>query len=187
VLDEDYLCDSPILWIRADPEFQWIAMINIVQADHHWRHQLFQDHDCIAQIKAVHALRQYPSKLTGLSLLRCVADRRKFHAVRTEAAAALAACTTTELSWLGGKYLFFYFIKRYCLGVVPADPNSSEDKIMTGFTLWADGIPIVKPTAFQSGTEYFVQKGSSVAVAHMRDPFGVAHIDAIRFLLCLLR
>lgn len=46
---EEPSIDSPILWMRIDPEMEWIRMIELSQPDFMWMEQLDKDKDVISQ------------------------------------------------------------------------------------------------------------------------------------------
>ncbi|OMO83069.1 hypothetical protein COLO4_22716 [Corchorus olitorius] len=52
--------DSPLLWIRADPEMEYLAEIHLNQPVQMWINQLEKDEDVVAQSQAIAALKSLP-------------------------------------------------------------------------------------------------------------------------------
>lgn len=48
--------DSPVLWIRLDPEMTLLRSVVIEQPDYQWQYQLRHERDVTAQIEAISAL-----------------------------------------------------------------------------------------------------------------------------------
>lgn len=48
--------DSPVLWIRLDPEMTLIRAVDTRQPDFQWQYQLRHERDVTAQIEAIGAL-----------------------------------------------------------------------------------------------------------------------------------
>eukprot|EP00731_Ephydatia_muelleri_P018686 Em0011g726a len=53
--------EVPILWVRVDPDFQWIRRVNMEQADTIWQCVLKYERDATAQIESILALESFPS------------------------------------------------------------------------------------------------------------------------------
>lgn len=69
--------DSPLLWLRLDPEMTLIRSIHTEQADFAWHLALAYDRDCLGQLEAVHALADFPSSPeTRLALSNIIADEQ---------------------------------------------------------------------------------------------------------------
>jgi len=41
--------DSPVLWVRIDPEVTWLRQVTFEQPDYMWQYQLKHERDVIAQ------------------------------------------------------------------------------------------------------------------------------------------
>lgn len=41
--------DSPVLWVRIDPEVTWLRQVTFEQPDYMWQYQLRHERDVIAQ------------------------------------------------------------------------------------------------------------------------------------------
>lgn len=51
-----FSADSPVLWIRLDPEMTLIRAVDTRQPDFQWQYQLRHERDVTAQIEAIGAL-----------------------------------------------------------------------------------------------------------------------------------
>ena len=59
VLCFDFSADSPVLWIRLDPEMTLIRAVDTRQPDFQWQFQLRHERDVTAQLEAIWALEVY--------------------------------------------------------------------------------------------------------------------------------
>ncbi|VDM32290.1 unnamed protein product [Hydatigera taeniaeformis] len=93
--------DSPLLWLRLDPDLTVIRSIHTEQADFAWHLMLAYDRDCLGQLEAVHALIDCASQETRHVLSNIVADEQIYYRVRTDACFALCR-VANELTSVGG-------------------------------------------------------------------------------------
>ena len=56
-----FFSDSPVLWIRVDPDMQLVRSLDILQPDFQWQYQLRHERDITAQVEAVRSLERYPT------------------------------------------------------------------------------------------------------------------------------
>ena len=45
--------DSPVLWIRIDPDMTWLRQVTLHQPDYMWQYQLRYERDITSQIEVV--------------------------------------------------------------------------------------------------------------------------------------
>ncbi|XP_023767064.1 transcription initiation factor TFIID subunit 2 isoform X2 [Lactuca sativa] len=158
--------DSPLQWLRADPEMEYLAEIHFNQPVQMWINQLEKDKDVVAQAQSITALELFPRLLSivnALSNLLC--DSQAFWRVRIEAAFALASTASEETDWAGLLHLIkFYKSRRY------------DEKI---------GLP--KPNDFHDFAEYFVLEAIPHAVALVRAADKKSPREAVDFILQLLK
>ena len=83
------ISDSPVLWIRLDPEMILIRDLNIEQPDFQWQFQLRHERDVTAQFEAIKALEKYPTNATRAALTDTIESEQCFYKVRCEAADCL--------------------------------------------------------------------------------------------------
>ncbi|XP_021731512.1 transcription initiation factor TFIID subunit 2-like isoform X1 [Chenopodium quinoa] len=159
--------DSPLLWVRADPEMEYLAEIHFNQPLQLWINQLEKDRDVVAQAQAIATLEELsniPFPVVN-ALNNFIADSKVFWRVRIEAAFALAKVASEETGWSGMLNLVkFYKAKRF-------DPSI--------------GLP--KPNDFHDFSEYFVLEAIPHAVATVRTADKKSPREAVEFVLQVLK
>ena len=98
-----YSNDTPLLWIRIDPELDFLRIVIFRQPDYMWQHQLDLDRDVLAQYEAVRGLRAFPSQTVTTALVQVVESERCFYRIRIEAAHSLAKVCVSR------RRLFYFF------------------------------------------------------------------------------
>ncbi|KAG5536294.1 hypothetical protein RHGRI_023916 [Rhododendron griersonianum] len=159
--------DSPLLWLRADPEMEYLAEINFNQPIQMWINQLEKDKDVVAQAQAISMLEAMPQLSFSVvnALNNFLTDAQVFWRVRIEAAFALAHTATEETDWAGLLHLVkFYKSRRF-------DANI--------------GLP--KPNDFHDFPEYFVLEAIPNAIAMIRSADQKSPREAVEFVLQLLK
>ncbi|XP_074278143.1 transcription initiation factor TFIID subunit 2 isoform X1 [Silene latifolia] len=159
--------ESPLLWVRADPEMEYLAEIHLSQPLHMWINQLEKDRDVVAQAEAIITLEEFPNIPFPIinSLSNFVADSKAFWRVRIEAAFALAKIASEDSDWAGMLNLIKYYkSKRF-------DPSI--------------GLP--KPNNFHDLAEYFVLEAIPHAVATVRTVDNKSPKEAVEFVLQVLK
>ncbi|KAL1089787.1 hypothetical protein V6Z11_D07G044800 [Gossypium hirsutum] len=159
--------DSPLLWIRADPEMEYLAEIHFNQPVQMWINQLEKDEDVVAQAQAITALESLPE--LSFSVLKALnnflTDSKAFWRVRIEAALALASTSSEETDMAGLQHLVkFYKSRRFDTDI---------------------GLP--KPNDFSDFPEYFVLEAIPHAVATIRAADRKSPREAVEFILQLLK
>ena len=163
--------NSPILWIRVDPENEWLMNLYLEQPDFMWIEQLENDRDVAAQYEAILALENYSSSATCFGLERILKDPKTFYRVRAEAAYSLAAChsfESSELLFLGANKLVKTYSKRYC------HPGNKIENIP-------------KPNNFDQMASYFVQKSIIQGLSFVDQEEGHSPEFVTRFILTILK
>ncbi|PKA47148.1 hypothetical protein AXF42_Ash017093 [Apostasia shenzhenica] len=159
--------DSPLLWIRVDPEMEYLAEMHFHQPVQMWINQLEKDKDVVAQAQAIEALRNLLhlpfAAVNALNNFLC--DSKAFWRVRIEAAYALAHTASEESDWAGLLHLIkFYKSRRF-------DADT--------------GLP--RPNDFHDVPEYFVLEAIPHAVAVVRAADKKSPREAVEFILMLLK
>ncbi|KAI9088415.1 hypothetical protein K1719_029864 [Acacia pycnantha] len=159
--------ESPLLWIRADPEMEYLAEIHFTQPVQMWINQLEKDKDVIAQAQAIATLEALPQISFAVvnALNNFLTDSKAFWRVRIEAAFALASTASEETDWAGLLHLVKFFKSRRF------DPDI--------------GLP--KPNDFNDFAEYFVLEAIPHAVAMVRAADRKSPREAVDFVLQLLK
>ncbi|KAM6593682.1 hypothetical protein CsatA_001385 [Cannabis sativa] len=185
-LDMRSSMDSPLLWMRADPEMEYLAEIHFNQPIQMWINQLEKDRDVIAQAQAIAMLETSPQLSFNIvtALNNFLTDSKvlplaEFHffffyffiflkafwRVRIEAAFALANTASEETDWAGLLHLVkFYKGRRFDADI---------------------GLP--KPNDFHDFAEYFVLEAIPHAVAMVRTADRKSPREAVEFVLQLLK
>ncbi|CAH8475077.1 unnamed protein product [Heterobilharzia americana] len=91
--------ESPLLWFRIDPDLAIIHNIHVDQPDFMWHLMLAHDRDCLGQLEAVNALKDFASPETRHVLTNIILNERIFYHIRMEACFTLCH-VVNELSAL---------------------------------------------------------------------------------------
>lgn len=51
--------ECPLLWVRMDPELDWIRKVTIEQPENNWHYQLIKEKDIVGQYEAIQALKNF--------------------------------------------------------------------------------------------------------------------------------
>ncbi|EPS60939.1 hypothetical protein M569_13860, partial [Genlisea aurea] len=159
--------DTPLLWLRADPEMEYLAELQFSQPVQMWVYQLEKDKDVVAQAQAIGVLQELPQILYPVvnALSNFLNDSKAFWRVRIQAAYALATTACEETDWAGLLHLInFYKSRRF-------DPKI--------------GLP--RPNDFSDFQEYFVLQAIPHAIALVRSSDKKSPREAIEFILQLLK
>ncbi|KAL8517741.1 hypothetical protein ACS0TY_015824 [Phlomoides rotata] len=159
--------ESPILWLRADPEMEYLAEVNFNQPVQMWINQLEKDKDVVAQAQAIEVLEALPQLSFSVvnALNNFLSDSKAFWRVRIQAAYALATTACEENDWAGLIHLInFYKSRRFDTEISLPRPNDFHD--------------------FQ---EYFVLEAIPHAIAMVRASDKKSPREAVEFILELLK
>ena len=121
--------DSPVTWVRCDPGREWLARLDVHQAEAQWIAQLSKDKDVRAQGEAVAALARFAAQRGSYSAVNAMqarlVDRQTFARVRSECARALGASASASTSFTGLDQLLRWYKEAYfdkTLGRPAANP-----------------------------------------------------------------
>ncbi|XP_051187507.1 transcription initiation factor TFIID subunit 2 [Lolium perenne] len=159
--------DAPLLWIRVDPEMEYLAEIHFHQPIQMWINQLEKDKDVISQSQAIAVLEKLPQLSFAVinALNNFLNDTKAFWRVRVEAAYALAVTASEDTDLAGLLHLVkFYKSRRFDADI---------------------GLP--RPNDFHDIPEYFVLEAIPHAVALVRSSDKSSPRQAIEFILQLLK
>lgn len=167
--------DSPVLWIRIDPDMQILRQIVFEQPDYQWQYQLKYERDVTAQLDALQVLTSYPTVATRKTLTDIIEDERCFYRVRCSAALNLTkvanemAITTTSGGWQAPTSMINIYKRLFgsqsCPHIIKLNNFS--------------------PTNLQS---YFLQKTIPKALAGLRvPPHRICPPEVLKFLLDLFK
>ena len=105
--------DSPVLWIRLDPEFSVVRETVVEQPDYQWQFQLRHERDVASQTEAVDALVRFPSPASRSALTDVLENEQCFYRVRIRAAHALAKVRVRE----GAEWRAPWWVRLFGFGV----------------------------------------------------------------------
>ena len=105
--DEKEVC--PIMFLRVDPDAQWIAKVSFRQPFEMWINLLDTVRDVAAEREAVRALREFHTVASIERLAEILNDPDCFFRIRMEAAASLATLAGPDTDWRAGLVLAGYY------------------------------------------------------------------------------
>lgn len=166
--------DSPVLWIRIDPDMQLLRHVVFEQPDHQWQYQLKYERDVTAQMDALKILEKYPTPATRRTLSDIIEDERCFYRVRCAATIHLRnvanqMAQATATGWQASTNMIGMYRRLFgsasCPTIVRLNNFSATD--------------------FQS---YFLQKSLPIAIAGLRSAqHKVCPPDVVKFLIDLIK
>lgn len=137
--------DSPVLWIRLDPEMIIARCVVIEQPDFQWQFQLRHERDVTAQLDAIAALEKYATPATRMALTDTIESPHCFYSVRCKAAHCLKKIANAMVTtWQGPPAMLAIFRKFFGSFSAPH---------------------IIKQNNFSNFQLYFLQKTIPVAMA----------------------
>ncbi|XP_074343481.1 transcription initiation factor TFIID subunit 2 [Apium graveolens] len=159
--------ESPLLWIRADPEMEYVAEIHFNQPVQMWINQLEKDKDVVAQAQAIATLKMLPQLSFAVvnALNSILTDSKAFWRIRVEVAFALANTASEETDWAGLQHLLKFYKSRR----------------------WDANIGLPKANDFHDFPEYFVLKAIPHAIAMVRSSDNKSPREAVEFILQVLK
>ncbi|XP_062509199.1 transcription initiation factor TFIID subunit 2-like isoform X2 [Corticium candelabrum] len=156
--------DSPVLWVRFDPDLHWLREFHIQQPDYMWQLQLKYERDINAQLDA---LENYPSTSARTCLADIISDSHCFFRVRTQAIHCMAKCITACSSTWGVPFILIS-IHRNLFGSYSCPT-------------------IVKLNDFSDFAMYLIQKEFPIAIAKIRSQHKQSPRDVLVFLQDLIK
>jgi len=166
-MDLSQMDDSPVLWIRLDPDFTLIRSVEIVQPDFQWQYQLRHERDVTAQTEAVYALESFPSSTTRSALTDSIKNEHCFYKVRCRATKCLTKIANDLVQTWDGPPAMMMIFKNL-------------------FGSFAVG-HIIKQNDFSNLQNYFLQSAIPVAMAGLRNSHGICPSEVLEFLLNLFK
>ena len=167
--------DSPVLWIRIDPDMQILRQILFEQPDYNWQYQLKYERDITAQLDSLDVLIDFPTAATRKTLMEVIEDERCFYRVRCTASLNLTkiandmAITTTSGGWQAPTSMINIYKKLFGSHTCPHIIRLND----------------FSPTNLQS---YFLQKTIPKALAGLRvPPHRICPPEVLKFLLDLFK
>lgn len=159
--------DSPVLWIRIDPEMQLLRQVVIEQPDYQWQYQLRYERDVTAQKEAIEALEKFPTPASRSALTNTIENEHCFYKIRCQAAYCLQKVANAMVStWAGPPAMMTIFRKMF----------GSHSCLQ-----------IIRLNNFNNFQHYFLQKNIPIAMAGLRTVHGICPPEVLKFLLELFK
>lgn len=166
-MDLSPMDESPVLWIRLDPEMTLLRVVNVEQPDFQWQFQLRHERDVTAQLEAIRALEKYPTPATRMALTDTIENENIFYKVRCQAALCLTQVANAMVTnWQGPPAMMAIFRKFFGSFSAPH---------------------IIKQNNFSNFQHYFLQKTIPVAMAGLRTVHQICPEEVVKFLLGLFK
>ncbi|VDN90247.1 unnamed protein product [Brugia pahangi] len=122
--------DSPVLWIRIDPDLLLLRKVSIQQPVYQWEYMLKYERDVLAQLQALDVLQRFPSPHARAILIETIETEVFFYRqvlVRCRAAYILAEVVNKlPETWLGPPALMILFKKFFGCKSAPHIPKPNN-------------------------------------------------------------
>ncbi|XP_061737606.1 transcription initiation factor TFIID subunit 2 isoform X2 [Nerophis ophidion] len=182
--------DSPLLWIRIDPDMSILRKVELEQADFMWQYQLRYERDVVAQEEAIFALESFPTPASRLALTDILEQEQCFYKVRIQACFCLAKWSVDfasagidSISRVAKKH-----IEKIANAMVSTWQGPPAMKSLFTRMFCCKSCPnIVKTNNFINFQSYFLQKTMPVAMALLRDVQNLCPRDVLNFILDLIK
>ncbi|KAF0749584.1 Uncharacterized protein FWK35_00021467, partial [Aphis craccivora] len=159
--------DSPVLWIRLDPEMTILRSCIIEQPEYQWNYQLRHEKDITAQMEAVVALDKFPTIATRNALCDIIENEQVYIHVRCKAAHCLTKIANAMVTnWTGPPAMLGTFKKMFGSFSCPH---------------------IIKQNNFSNLQHYYLQKTIPIAMAGLRNSHGICPPEILKFILDLIK
>ena len=211
-----HFSDSPVLWIRLDPEITLLRSTNIEQPDYQWQYQLRHERDVIAQIEAIASLERYPTPATRLALTDTIENEGTYYKVnidpppefriffcpvlivcfsvkvRCKAAHCLTKVANAMIAnWAGPPAMLTIFRKLFGSFSCPHIMKQNNFQNFQHYYLQK----VIPPSFFYDfdtknfsiHDENYIFQTIPIAMAGIRNVHGICPPDVIRFLLDLFK
>nr|XP_050858954.1 transcription initiation factor TFIID subunit 2 isoform X2 [Vespula vulgaris] len=166
-MDLSAMDDSPVLWIRLDPDMTLMRAVHIEQPDYQWQYQLRHERDVTAQLEAIEALQNHSTPATRLALTDTIENEHCYYKVRLRAAHCLTKVANAMVAtWAGPPAMLAIFRKLF---------GSASCR------------RIIKQNNFSNFQHYFLQKTIPVAMAGLRNAHGICPPEVLAFLMDLFK
>lgn len=159
--------DSPVLWIRIDPEMLLLRQVVIEQPDYQWQYQLRYERDVTAQKEAIDALEKFPTPASRSALTHTIENEHCFYKIRCIASYCLQKVANSMVAtWAGPPAMMTIFRKLF-----------GSHSCMQ----------IIRLNNFKSLQHYFLQKTIPVAMSGLRTVQCICPPEVLKFLLDLFK
>uniref|UniRef100_A0AC35UGS2 Transcription initiation factor TFIID subunit 2 n=1 Tax=Rhabditophanes sp. KR3021 TaxID=114890 RepID=A0AC35UGS2_9BILA len=165
--------ESPVLWIRIDPNLQLVRKIKLNQPHYNWQYMLKYERDVLAQCTAIEALDSFLSPETQSLLLEVVQTPNFFFRVRIQAVEMLVKATN-----------YLNSIERIQL----TEPSQILLPLKKFFSC-NSSIDLPKPNNYSLTStqlqQYFLIQQLPIAMSRLRSKQGDVDVDVFNFIMNL--
>ena len=159
--------DSPVLWIRIDPEMQLLREVVLEQPDYQWQYQLRFERDVMAQMDVIHFISRFSTPPTRNALTDTINNEQCYYRVRCAATKCLRdVANKMALTWTGPPAMLSIFRKIFGSHSCPQ---------------------IIKLNNFSKFQNYFLQKEMPLSMAGLRNIHGICPQEVLKFLFDLFK
>ncbi|VDK88724.1 unnamed protein product [Litomosoides sigmodontis] len=163
--------DSPVLWIRIDPDLLLLRKVSIQQPVYQWEYMLKYERDVLAQLQALDIFQRFPSPHARAILIEAIETETFFYRVRCRAAYILAEVVNKlPETWLGPPALMILFKKFFGCKSAPHIPKPNN------FVATSANLQL-----------YFLMHAIPQALARLRSPSNSALSEVHQFLIGLVK
>ncbi|CAJ0930979.1 unnamed protein product, partial [Mesorhabditis belari] len=163
--------ESPVLWIRVDPELNVIRSLSVHQPHFQWEYMLKHERDVVSQLQALNRLEQFPSPQSKQALIETITNEMIYYRIRCRAAFTLTRVLNkmTE-TWCGVPDLIQLFRAKFGCKSNPVIPQQNNF-VVTNTTL----------------QQYFLMQAIPQAVSKMKRQGGSTPIEVTQFIVSLIK
>ncbi|CAL1530604.1 unnamed protein product [Lymnaea stagnalis] len=159
--------DSPVLWLRLDPDMHLLRTVSFEQPDYMWQYQLRFERCIVAQFEAIEALGRFPTPSSRYALTDTIENEECYYRVRQDACYCLAKIANLMVgTWTGPPAMIAIFRKMFGSHSCPA---------------------IVRQNNFSNFHHYYLLKTMPQAMARLRDIHNLCLNEITKFLLDLFK
>ncbi|KAK6179586.1 hypothetical protein SNE40_011910 [Patella caerulea] len=159
--------DSPVLWLRVDPELNTLRQCAWEQPDYMWQYQLRYERDVVAQKEAIEALYKYGTPATRLALTDTIENDSCYYRIRLDACECLASVANSMVSnWAGPPAMMTIFRKTFGSHSCPS---------------------IIRQNNFNNFQHYYLLKTMPKAMARLRNIHNICPMEVMKFLMDLFK
>ncbi|KAI5172407.1 transcription initiation factor TFIID subunit 2 [Nematocida sp. LUAm3] len=142
---------SSLLWVRIDPNLEWMKISVVEQPDYMFAEQLVSEKDVYGQMEALAGVQKNPSESVCTVLERVMDSAQMFYKVSIAAGTLLAKSINEESGYFGFQRVVQFFITNYCI----------------------QNTTIVKSNEFSQFRSYFIQKNIAASMS-------LCQLDAVK-------
>ncbi|GMS96400.1 hypothetical protein PENTCL1PPCAC_18575, partial [Pristionchus entomophagus] len=162
--------DSPVLWVRVDPNMLLLRQMHVRQPSYQWEYLLKYERDALAQMTALDKIQEFPSASSRAILIETINCEQFFYRVRCRAAFALSAVHNKMADVaMGRPALMQLFAQKFGCKSAAHIPRSNN------FLATSSNLQT-----------YFLMQAIPQGIGRMRNKYNSALQEAHSFLLDLL-